>query len=705
MTQLNPQQKEAVEHVDGPLLVIAGAGSGKTRVVTYRVARLLEIGILPTDILAVTFTNKAAEVMKKRIRDLQGKEILSCTFHSLGARILRESISTLGYRSDFTIYDEEDSENVVKSCIESMPEKEEKGIVKSIKLFISSSKNDLLSPSDAKATSPNERFLSDMYSLYQAKLKEANAVDFDDLLYLSVKLLQENEKARTEYQNRWLFVLIDEYQDTNLAQYTLARLLVEKHRNIFAVGDPDQSIYSWRGARYQNILNFKSDFPGAKVITLEQNYRSTSVILNAANALIAHNTSRYEKNLWSTIEKGDKIGVFFAPTERKEAEFVLQKISQHHFDEHQTLEEIAIFYRTNAQSRALEDIFLSRRIPYQIIGGLSFYQRREIKDLLGFLRMALSGADFLSFTRTIYIPKRGLGATTVKKILEVASEKQTPILSFCEELVTYPEKNPDCKLSQRQKEGLKEYLTLIRKLRELIATEPNISHFLSDVVHMTGYLQHLREDPETFEDRRDNIEALISKAAEWEMETEKPSLSSFLEELSLKSHRDEKEGPAIKLMTLHNGKGLEFELVFVVGLEEGLLPHGNSKDDPAALEEERRLLYVGMTRAKKNLYLSAAYSRLLWGAPRPMQPSRFFKEIPSEFLKNFSAVQREEEDSAPAEDFLFAPGEKVAHQEFGVGVVQKTYHTSYGPTYDVFFEDARTTRSLIAKYAKLKPAF
>lgn len=697
---LNQQQKEAVEHVEGPLLVVAGAGSGKTRVVTCRVARLLERGILPSDILAVTFTNKAADVMKKRIRDLQGKEILTCTFHSLGARILRESIGALGYTSQFTIYDEDDSENLLKSCLDQFPHREEKGFLKQARLFISSAKNDLLEPSDTMSVALHEKVFSDLYTLYQNKLREANAVDFDDLLFLTVKLLRDHEKVRTEYQNRWLFILIDEYQDTNMAQYTLAKLLVAKHGNIFAVGDPDQSIYSWRGARYQNILHFSSDFPGAKIITLEQNYRSTSTILQAANAVIAHNSERYEKNLWSTLEKGDKIGVYFALSERKEAEFVLEKLAKHHLDERISLEEIAIFYRTNAQSRVFEDLLLARRIPYEIIGGLSFYQRREIKDLLAFARIALSGADFLSFSRTIYIPRRGLGATTVKKIVESAQEKRMSLLSFCEEGVH----SSDVKLSQRQKEALKEYLDLIQRLRNALASESKVSHFLSEVVRITGYINHLKEDPESFEDRKENIEALISKAAEWEEETDNPSLSSFLEELSLKAHRDQKEGSAIKLMTLHHGKGLEFELVFIVGLEEGLLPHNNAKDSFQNLEEERRLFYVGMTRAKRQLYLLAAYNRMIWGAPRPMQPSRFFKEVPSEFLHNFSAAEIYKQEDVSSEDSLFSVGERVIHREFGVGIIQKTYHTSYGTTYDVFFEESSTTRSLIAKYAKLQPA-
>jgi len=699
---LNPKQTEAVEHVEGPLLVLAGAGSGKTRVVTFRIAHLMQLGLLPSDILAVTFTNKAAGVMKDRIYALTGKHVLACTFHSLGARILRESISYFGYQPDFTIYDEDDSENLIKSCFDILQLKDEKGLLKSCKMYISSAKNELLSPKEAPSFS-HEKVFADAYALYQAKLKESNAVDFDDLLYLTVKLLQENESARREYQSRWLFLLIDEYQDTNSAQHTLAKLLVEKHRNIFAVGDPDQSIYSWRGARYQNILNFSKDFPGAKVITLEQNYRSTSTILQAANALISHNQNRYEKNLWSDLGEGEKISIHIAQNEKKEAEFVMEKIGKHRLDQRISLDEMVIFYRTNAQSRIFEDALLARRIPYQMIGGLSFYQRKEIKDMIAFLRMVQSGADYLSFMRTINIPKKGLGLTTVKKIVDAASSKGISIFSFCEELASHPEAFPESKLSAKQREGFTGYIRLIQHLRGRLAEKAGVSALLSDILQRTKYVEYLKEDPESFEDRKENIAALISKAAEWEQEASDPALSAFLEELSLKSVRDEDRDQArIKLMTLHNGKGLEFDLVFIVGMEEDLLPHVNAKGSPESLEEERRLCYVGMTRAKKLLYLSAAFNRFLWGSPKLMQPSRFLREIPVQFLHNTSPVDMYAEEEFPSEDAPLEKGTRVLHKEFGTGTIQKAYHTSYGSTYDVFFEESATTRSLVAKYAKLR---
>ena len=696
MTQLNPHQLRAVEHIEGPLLVLAGAGSGKTRVVTYRIAHLLEMGVLPTDILAVTFTNKAAEEMKTRIRALKNVHVLACTFHSLGARILRESIHLLGYTSDFAIYDEEDSEKLLKTCIQGLGLDGDKGALRTLRAQISKAKNDLLSIE--QANEENDPHFAQVFPLYQAKLKECNAVDFDDLLYLPVRLLKENESARQLYQNRWLFVLIDEYQDTNAAQYTLAHMLVEVHHNIFAVGDPDQSIYSWRGARYQNILNFENDFPGAQVIALEENYRSTNIILQAANALIEHNANRYKKNLYSHLGEGAKVSVFVGQSERQEAEFTANQILNRITQNALSLNDIAIFYRTNAQSRPFEDALLSKRIPYTIIGGLSFYQRREIKDLLSFLRMVVSNTDLLSFLRTINLPKRGLGATTLEKLIEAAGNQ--PIFSFCEEALYRPDL---IKLSPKQKEGLQSYVNLIRELR-LERPQLKIHELLVQTIEKSRYLQYLQEDPETFQDRKENLDELIGKAAEWEMEQESPTLPKFLEELSLRTTADEQKSlPAVKLMTIHNSKGLEFPLVFLVGLEEELFPHMNSLEDPSAIEEERRLCYVGMTRAKRFLYLTAATSRYLWGTPRFMRPSRFLREIPAQYLQNLSSVSlhREIDDSPSSDPEGFAVGDKVIHREFGVGTVQKAYHSSFGLTYDVYFDEADVKRTLVAKFAKL----
>ncbi len=693
MSELNPQQERAVHHVEGPLLVLAGAGSGKTRVVTHRIAHLIDLGILPSDILAVTFTNKAAEEMKTRIRTLKNAQVLACTFHSLGARILRESIGSLGFNPDFTIYDEEDSEKLLKSCLEELNVAKEKGLLRQIRGEISAAKNDLIGPEEIQ-----NNLTKSAYERYQKKLKQCNALDFDDLLYLTVKLLEGDVEARREYQNRWLFILIDEYQDTNLAQYTLAKILVEKHRNIFAVGDPDQSIYSWRGARYRNILNFENDFPGAQIVTLDQNYRSTNNILSAANALIQHNGERYDKKLWSQLGAGAKIGMNMAKNERQEAEFVAERIRSHTRNDAITYDDVAIFYRTNAQSRIFEDILLSRQIPYTIIGGLSFYDRREVKDLLAYLRMVVSDTDLISFLRTVNLPRRGLGASAIEKIAAAASE-QGSIFPFCEELLSHPELCPDLKLSQKQREGLKDYVRTIRHLRD---RRPGlkIHELLAEAIEVTRYMSFIQEDPETFQDRKENLDELLGKAAEWEEEREEPTLLQFLEELSLRSAtRQDSHLPSVKLMTLHNSKGLEFTLVFLVGLEEDLFPHINAKEDAPALEEERRLCYVGMTRAKRYLYLCASIYRFMWGATRLMRLSRFLKEIPAEYIENFSPPSQYEEE---AEEF--SPGDRVYHKQFGAGIVQVAAQTSLGLTYEVYFPEAETTRTLAAKYAKLERA-
>jgi DNA helicase-2/ATP-dependent DNA helicase PcrA len=692
LSDLNPEQEMAMRHIEGPLLVLAGAGSGKTRVVTYRIAHLLDLGVLSSDILAVTFTNKAAEEMRTRIRALKNLQVLACTFHSLGARILRAEAEALGYSNDFTIYDEEDSEKLLKNCLGALQISSDKSYARQVRHAISTAKNHLISPEKA------DREIAQIYALYQEKLKECNALDFDDLLYLTVKLLQENETVRHFYQKKWSFVLIDEYQDTNIAQYTLAKILVEEHKNIFAVGDPDQSIYSWRGAEVKNILNFEADFPGAKVVTLNQNYRSTNIILKGANALIEHNGERYEKKLWSHLGEGAKIGIFVAQNEKQEAEFVVHSILKEGLSF--SLNEMAIFYRTNAQSRIFEDALLSKRISYQIIGGLSFYERREIKDVLAYLKMILSNSDLISFLRTINLPKRGLGAATLEKIVEAAAAKNMPIFTFCEEILSRPDL---FKLGAKQKEGLRSYISTIHLLRQKRASL-HLHELLSETISSTGYLSSLEEDPETAQDRKENVDELIGKAAEWEMETEAPSLVKFLEELSLRSNVEKDNfAPSIKLMTLHNSKGLEFDVVFLVGLEEDLFPHINAKDNPKAIEEERRLCYVGMTRAKRRLYLTSALYRFMWGIARFMRPSRFLKEIPAEYLENFShstlQTQSIEEESVEG----FAPGDQVMHKEFGIGLIQKAYQGSFGLTYEIFFSESEMNRTLVAKYAKLKP--
>lgn len=639
---MNPEQLEAVNSLYGPLLVLAGAGSGKTRVVTYRIVNLLQQGISPSAILGLTFTNKAAGEMKERIQHLTHHNVLVCTFHSLGARILRESIHSLGYLPRFTIYDVQDSEKIMKLCLSESPATEKLDPQRFLHL-ISQAKNSLLSPEDIDRNTldAKEVYFPEIYARYQAKLKESNAVDFDDLLYLPLKLFNEHPHILTHYQQRWSFLLIDEYQDTNTAQYSLIQLLVAKHKNLCVVGDPDQSIYSWRGANIRNILEFANDYPEAKIVRLEQNYRSRSNILEASNALIRYNDSRWEKNLWSDRGPGEKIKHFTADTEKGEAQFVAEKIA-YHYGQGIPLKQMAVFYRTNAQSRALEDRLLIHQIPYVIVGGISFYQRKEIKDILAFLRVVHSGVDFVSFSRTINIPKRGIGETTIEKIRLAASEANLSLITYCETLIQNPSSlTQPIKLSTKQTAALSSYLSIIHELRE-IAKASSIKEVVKHAIEQTGYLDYIKIEIETFQERKENLNALISKAMEWEISAENPSLEGFLEELSLKSSLDETSTMTdrINLMTIHNSKGLEFEVVFLVGLEEDLFPHANSRDTAEAQEEERRLCYVGMTRAKEFLYLCDVRQRFLWGTTRLQRPSRFLVEIPHEYVEKIRLFQR-----------------------------------------------------------------
>jgi len=625
---LNPSQQQAVTHIDGPLLVIAGAGSGKTRIVTQRICYLIQQGVAPCQILAVTFTNKAAGEMQQRVDELlkghatEGYPTI-CTFHSLGAKILRESITHLGYQANFVIYDEEDTTKLIRSCLQQLNIKKEPNELKGLRQAISNFKNQLQHPYDLEPSAHTPHVV-EIYRLYQERLKAANACDFDDLLYLSVLLFQENLALREYYQNRWPYVLIDEYQDTNQAQYTLAHLIVEKTHNIFVVGDPDQSIYSWRGANIRNILNFERDYPGAKIVRLEQNYRSRANILKAANALIQHNTSRLEKNLWSNRGEGTKIPLFVAESERDEAYFVAREIERLHTLHKIPLCEMTIFYRTNFQSRLFEDALLARRLAYVIVGGISFYHRKEIKDALAFLRMLESDQDMMSFVRTLNLPKRGIGDKTLEAL---AATVHGAIIEFCLDPI-------GIRLTAIQKEGLRQYALMIQELR-LLKEQIPLQQLLIEVLHRTRYLEMIKEDKETYEDRKSNLDELISKAREWEMTHENGTLSGFLEELSLKGSIDEASfaHDRLNLMTLHNGKGLEFHVAFLVGMEEDLFPHVNSRDSHDKLEEERRLCYVGMTRAKEILYLTAAETRFLWGTHRMMRPSRFLREIPREYIE------------------------------------------------------------------------
>lgn len=630
--QLNPAQQEAVNTLEGALLVLAGAGSGKTSVVTQRIINLMQHGVAPEQILGLTFTNKAAEEMRERVRRLTNSNVTISTFHSLGARILRESITHLGYQTHFAIYDEEDSDGVLKACLA------EKGLAsETAKLYrslISKAKNAMHSPQEVSDDEAAD--FSAVYAAYETKLKSYNAVDFDDLLYLPVKLFKEHPNVLEYYQDRWHYLLIDEYQDTNGAQYQFVTNIVRKRPNICVVGDPDQSIYSWRGAKVGNILNFEKDFPGAKVVKLEQNYRSSGNILEAANAVINKNQGRYEKNLWSDFGAGELLRLYTADTERSEAEFVSGRIRYYHEEKGIPYNDMVVFYRTNGQSRVFEDYFRYNRIPYVIVGGISFYQRREVKDILSFLRLIQSPSDFAAFERTINVPKRGLGPTTLDKLHEGAIQSNLPIVTFCEALVSDLPVGGAIKLTAKQKGALKDYISILLHIKALVQ-HGSLTDVVRETIERTGYLDYLKADPDSFDDRKGNLDSLIAKANERERSGDNPTLSAFLEELALRSTLDEVDADESKvsLMTLHNGKGLEFSLVFLVGLEEQLFPHVNTRNSEDGLEEERRLFYVGMTRAKRHLYLSHCRQRFIWGTTREQWPSRFLREIPFEYIEKY----------------------------------------------------------------------
>lgn len=706
MSELNPEQERAVRHRTGPMLVVACAGTGKTRVATLRIAELIRSGVHPAAILGVTFTNKAAQEMKERVEHLVGKSVLISTFHSLGARILRESIHHLGYTKDFVIYDEDDSEKLIKECARELglPTKIE---LKGIRSEISRHKNNLTDPPKG------DELLSSMFERYHEKLKSCNALDFDDLLFRTVMLLRQVPECLEQYRARWQYISVDEYQDTNSAQYVFVQLLAGRACNLFVVGDPDQSIYSWRGANIRNILDFERDFPGAQVVRLEQNYRSTNTILQAANHVIQYNGQRLEKKLWSALGEGDKISLFAASSERDEAAFIAKEIQGLVQSNVASYQEIAIFYRTNFQSRVFEDEFLSRRIPYTIIGGISFYQRKEIRDVLSFLRLLDNPRDLMAFSRVINLPKRGIGDTTLEKIIEAHAATGMAILDYLVEMYTNNAyANVPFTLTSRQKEGLADFAKTMLLLKET-RNNGTLEELVHAAIHRTRYLEVLDQDTPTKQERLENLEELIVKAGEWdrergEQDEKETRLSHFLEELSLAGSADRQTGvtASVSLMTMHNGKGLEYRVAFLPGLEEDLFPHINCKKNPEQIEEERRLFYVGITRAKERLYLSFAQKRSLWGQTRFMRKSRFLQEIPDKLVKKATYCRMQQAPSnptacEPATKEPFKTDDVVFHAQFGIGKITGVQSGSMGLMYDVYFTKDCTTKRLVAAYAPL----
>lgn len=690
---LNPEQQQAVMATDGPLLIVAGAGSGKTRVLTHRVAYLLEQGVAPWSILAITFTNKAAREMKERITKLVGviaEDIWISTFHSMCVRILRRDIEQIGISRNFTILDAGDTLSVVKSCLKDLNLDPKKFEPRAIHAAISNLKNELKSPSDfARTVGGNDfyqKVVLDVYQAYERKLNANNALDFDDLIMKTIDLFTERADVLHFYQNKFRYIHVDEYQDTNRAQYMLVQMLADRHRNLCCIGDSDQSIYGWRGADVSNILNFEEDYPTAQVIKLEQNYRSTKTILRAANEVIAHNTSRKPKNLWTDNEDGVLVRTYRASYEQDEAHYItneIQKLRQEGF----RYREMAILYRTNAMSRVIEEVFMKSNVPYQIVGGIRFYERKEIKDIIAYLRLIANPDDDISLERIINVPKRGIGDATVDKIASFAAGEGISLyvaLGRIDELG----------LSSRFTGKLEEFRDLIHSLSQM-------QHYLSvtelteEMLTRTEYRRELQAE-RTIEaqSRLENIEEFLSVTLSYDEKNEEGDLVAFLTDLALIADIDtlddvEEQGNAVVLMTLHSAKGLEFPVVFIAGMEEGIFPHSRTFLDEEELEEERRLCYVGITRAEKRLYLTHATMRTLYGRSTANAPSRFLREIPADVLQSdnrtsgfgrkatasatqsnvTSATRMVTPTSTGAEKLAWNVGDKASHRKWGVGTV------------------------------------
>ena len=705
LADLNPAQREAVLHAEGPLLVVAGAGSGKTRVLTHRVAHLIAAhGIKPQEILAITFTNKAAGEMRSRLEGLLGpvaRSIWILTFHAACGRILRREAPRLGYRSNFTIYDQADQVRLVKLCLEELERDPKRFVPRGIHSQISNAKNQLIGPEEyrSRVASFYDQTVADAYELYQRRLFGSNAVDFDDLLMLTVDVLERFPEALERWQNAFRYVLVDEYQDTNHAQYRLLQLLAAEHRNVFAVGDPDQSVYSFRGADIRNILDFEVDFPEAQTIALEQNYRSTNSILESANHVISHNRERKPKNLWSDLGEGDPVRVIEVEDEHAEARFVAAQIAQL-VDQGLSGSEIAVFYRTNAQSRVLEDVLVRQQVPYQVIGGPRFYERAEIKDLIAYLQVIDNPYDAVSLQRIANRPRRGIGDSSLARLQSYADSHGISLweaTEFAEE----------AGVGAAPQKAVAQFRTLIQSLQSG-ALDMSVAELIERVLDQSGTMAAL-EAERTIEaqGRQENLQELVGVAREYQETAPEPNLSSFLQEVSLYSDQDaiRGEGSLVTLMTIHNAKGLEFRAVFLIGMEEGIFPHSRSIEENS-IEEERRLAYVGMTRARERLTLLHASSRSLWGNRGYNMASRFLDELPDAHTErdrlrptSWSGYGQPKE-VAPREDVpQLSTGDSVRHGTLGEGVVTRI---EPGGVVTVRFAEDGAERRLMLDYAPLE---
>ena len=635
---LNDKQIEAVNCLDGPLLIMAGAGSGKTRVLTCRIANLLAHNISPGNILAITFTNKAANEMKSRAENMIGtlaKSVWLSTFHAFCARLLRYEIENTGiYNKNYVIYSTGDTRTLLRDCIREMELDEKRFTATQVQAKISMAKNMMMTPEEYKdylaftpGTSDYENRVAEIYGVYQKRLKELNGMDFDDLILVTMDLFKKNNGVLEKYQDKFQYILVDEYQDTNMAQYNLIKLLAAKYRNICVVGDADQSIYGWRGADMRNILNFEDDYPEAQVIKLEQNYRSTKMILQAANEVIQHNINRKPKNLWTNNVSGEKITIMRTLTANFEARGIaeeIKKLRQQNF----SFRDIAILYRTNAQSRSLEEIFIREEIPYVIIGGLKFYDRMEIKNIIAYLRLISNPQDNISFQRIVNVPKRGIGLTTMAKLQDFAMREELPIF----EVIANQSLLDQVSIYAKPKQLLQKFASFILSCIEL-KKNLNVDELITHVLEESGYLDELRLiDDDESKARIENLGEFLNVAKEFVNANKEATLEEFLNHISLITDLDviAEDEDRVSLMTIHSAKGLEFPVVFMVGMEEGLMPHIGSIVDPDKLEEERRACYVGITRAEQKLYLTYAESRMIFGQTKTNDVSRFLKEISDE---------------------------------------------------------------------------
>lgn len=723
LRNLNPCQREAVEAMNGPLLIVAGAGSGKTSVLTTRIAYLMEHGIAPYHILAITFTNKAAAEMKDRVYKMVGdraKEIWLSTFHSFCARLLRIEIEKLGnYKKNFVIYDSGDQQVLIKSCLKELNLDEKQYTPSGIQAAIGAAKNDMIDAAEfaQRAGSFHEQKIGEVYELYQKKLVANNALDFDDLLILAVRLLEKEPQVKEYYQEKFQYILVDEYQDTNQVQYRLTGLLAAKYRNLCVVGDSDQSIYRWRGADIRNILNFTNDYPEAKTIKLEQNYRSTQTILDAANAVIANNTNRPTKKLWTENVPGNKIQLYQAEDEKDEARFITDTIFKLKTIYRESYRGIAVLYRTNAQSRVIEEMLVKSSIPYTIVGGVKFYERKEIKDILSYLRVIFDPYDAVSLRRIINVPKRGIGATSVERLAEYAETAQITLFDAVSNADAVP------KLSAKIRKALDELAALIFSLAALKDQVP-VAALLEKLLADSGYVTELEQEHNPQADARiENLEELLSVAQDFASDGEEDTLENFLNHVSLVTDIDnlDLEQERVTLMTLHSAKGLEFPEVFLAGMEEGIFPHARTLMDEEELEEERRLCYVGITRAKNRLYLSCARMRTLYGRTVAYSPSRFLTEIPVHLWEAVnprkahtgfsSAASRPVSHTAsgtsshvsvlpPRQAITWQAGDRAMHTKWGIGTVLSVSGTGEGQQLKISFPNFGV-RLLLAQYAPL----